>query len=140
MSIDGPLWKLMHASPRRGVRELTKTDIPEDPGVYAWYRDGEAIYVGKADCLRTRLWSKHLGRGPVMTGSAFRRNVTQELDLAKANDIKTKAYEPTAGEVRAVRAFIEDCEVAWVTTDTKAHALRLESRMKREWRPRLTRM
>lgn len=59
----GPLWKSMHAQPKHAARDLRKADIPTDPGVYAWYRDGEAIYVGKADSLQNRLWSKHLARG-----------------------------------------------------------------------------
>lgn len=104
------------------------------------HRDGEAIYVGKADSLQSRLWKNHLGRGRVMTGSAFRRNVAQHLDIATAHDIKTKAYKPTDAEVIAVRAFIEGCEVAWRTTDSPARALALETAIKREWMPPLTRM
>src|SRR4051812_49386674 len=105
----GPLWTTMHARLRRSSRDLVKADIPLDPGVYAWYRDGQAIYIGKADSLQQRLWSNHLGQGRVMTGSAFRRNVAQHLDIAVANDIKKKAYQPTDTEVRAVREFIEGC-------------------------------
>jgi hypothetical protein len=55
-------------------------DVPTDAGVYAWYRDGVAIYVGKAVSLRARVWGNHLGRGSVMTSSAFRRNVAAHLD------------------------------------------------------------
>lgn len=130
----------MHAQPRHSPRTLRSADIPTDPGVYAWYRDGQAIYVGKANSLRNRLWKNHLGRGRVMTGSAFRRNVAQHLRIAAANDIKTKAYQPTVAEVLAVRGFIEGCEVAWRITDSAPAALALETALKREWRPPLTRM
>jgi hypothetical protein len=120
--------------------DLMKAKIPSDPGVYAWYRDGAAIYIGKADSLQQRLWSNHLGRGPVMTGSALRRNVAQYLGIATANEIKTRAYQPTDDEVQAVRGFIEGCEVAWLVCQTKLAARDLEDRLKREWRPPLTRM
>jgi len=73
-----------------------------------------------------------------MTGSAFRRNVAQHLGIATASDIKTKAYQPTDNEVQAVRVYIEGCEVAWLTADSKSEALALEGRMKREWKPPLT--
>jgi predicted GIY-YIG superfamily endonuclease len=129
----------MHAQPRLAPRELAKSDIPADPGVYAWYRDGSAIYVGKADSLQQRLWSNHLGRGRVMTGSALRRNVAQHLGIATANDIKTLAYQPADDEVQAVRDFIDGCEVAWLTCATKPAAVKLEAEMKREWQPPLTR-
>lgn len=75
-----------------------------------------------------------------MTGSSFRRNVANHLAIATGHAIKTKSYEPTAQEVRAVRDFIESCEVAWLTTDTKPAALELEGRMKREWKPPLTKV
>jgi hypothetical protein len=136
----GPLWKLMHARPRHRPRDVAKADIPTDPGVYAWYRDGHAIYVGKGDSLQTRIWNNHLGRGAVMTGSAFRRNVPQHLGIATADAIKTKAYMPTSDQVQAVRDFIEGCEVAWRKTKTKPQALDLETRMKREWMPPLTKV
>jgi len=93
--MSGPLWVAMDARPRRKPADVLNAGIPTDPGVYAWYRRGGAIYVGKADSLQQRLWSNHLGRGRVMTGSAFRRNVAQHLGIATANDIKTKVYQPT---------------------------------------------
>ena len=34
------------------MRELAATDLPADAGVYALYRDGERMYVGKAGSLR----------------------------------------------------------------------------------------
>jgi hypothetical protein len=136
----GPLWQRMNSQPRRAPSDLARNDIPAYPGVYAWYRGGAAIYVGKAGSLRRRLWSNHLGRGQVMTGSAFRRNVAEHLGIATANEIKTKAYQPRDDQVRAVRAFIDACEVAWLVCETKLDAELLEREMKREWLPPLTRM
>lgn len=107
--------------------------------MYAWYRDGTAIYVGKADSLRDRL-GRHLGRGRVMTSSAFRRNIAELLGISSAALIKSGAYQPNEEEVAEVRAYIEGCEVAWMTADTPVAALDLEDRMKAEWTPPLTKM
>jgi excinuclease UvrABC nuclease subunit len=130
----------MHARPRHRGRELLKADIPTDPGVYAWYRKDAAIYVGKADRLQDRLWKNHLGQGKVMTGSAFRRNVAEHLGISTAARIKARTYQPDTDEVARVRRFIEGCQVAWLVCETKAAALDLETHMKREWLPPLTKM
>jgi excinuclease UvrABC nuclease subunit len=135
----GPLWSQMNVQPRRSSAELRKRDLPPAPGVYAWYRDGDAVYVGKADSLKDRL-GRHLGRGRVMTSSAFRRNVAEHLGISTAALIKSKAYQPDDDEVASIRAFVEGCEVAWVTTSTPADALHLETNMKLEWTPPLTKM
>jgi hypothetical protein len=130
----------MHAGPRHRGGELLKADIPTNPGVYAWYRKGAAIYVGKADRLQDRLWKNHLGRGRVMTGSAFRRNVAEHLGISTSAGIKARAYQPDADELVRVRRFIEGCHVAWLVCESKPVALDLETRMKREWMPPLTKM
>lgn len=48
-------WNQMHARPGRSMRDLTAADLPEQPGIYALYRDGEPQYVGKATRLRDRV-------------------------------------------------------------------------------------
>lgn len=130
----------MHARPRRAVATLRREEVPPDPGVYAWYRRGDAIYVGKARSLRERVWGKHLGHGRAMTGSAFRRNVAQHLGIAAANEIYSGDYRCTDEDVLEVWAFIKGCHVAWITTATADEAGDLERGMKREWMPPLTRL
>jgi len=117
---------------------LQAADIPESPGVYALFRDGERLYVGKADCLRDRVWKNHCGRGAVMTGSAMRRNVAERLGIAPAAEIKARRYQPTPEQVRAVGTWLEGCEIAWVQCDTKAVAKASEDALKAEYRPPLT--
>jgi len=127
----------MNEQPRRSPKNLVRADVPVSAGVYAWYRDDATIYVGKATSLQKRVWGNHLGRGRVMTSSSFRRDVADHLRIATANAIKTRAYQPTDAEVQAVRDFIDGCEVAWLSS---ASAEDLERRMKREWKPPLTRI
>jgi hypothetical protein len=136
----GRHWDEMDARPRIPVTQLKRSDLPEQPGVYAFYRDGKAIYVGKAGDLRKRVWAKHCGQGAVMTGSAFRRNVAQDLGISTANEIKERLYQPTTKELALIRAWIEGCEVAWVTRSTEPLAVAFETALKQEWKPRLTRI
>lgn len=133
-------WAQMDARPRTAVAELKRDDLPEEPGVYAFYRNGQAVYIGKAGDLRSRVWKKHSGKGAVMTGSAFRRNVAQHLGISTANEIKKRLYQPTPEEVTAVRAWIESCQVAWMIRPTEALAVALEKVLKREYKPPLTRI
>jgi hypothetical protein len=99
----------MTARLRYPMDELKKADIDDQPGVYAVYRGGHPVYVGLAEkqSLRDRIWKNHSGRGAVMTGSAFRRNVAEHLGIASARDIKNRAYQPTPSEVARVRKWID---------------------------------
>lgn len=117
---------------------LAAAQIPEDPGVYALYRGGTPMYVGKATSLRDRVWKNHSGRGPVMTSSAMRRNVAEYLGIASAADIKARRYQPTPEQVAAVRTWLDGCEIAWRTCPTARAANALEDDMKAEHLPPLT--
>jgi excinuclease UvrABC nuclease subunit len=134
----GELWQRMDARPRRSVASLSEPEIPSDPGVYALYKGSDARYVGKAGCLQDRVWKNHCGKGKVMTGSAFRRNVAEHLGIATAKAIKKREYQPSPEEVRIVREWIECCDVAWITCTSAEEALALETAMKDEWMPPLT--
>jgi hypothetical protein len=130
----------MNQRPRRRCGELKQADLPLTPGVYAFYRDGEAVYVGKAASLRARLWTNHLRRGASMTNSAFRRNVANELGIASAADIKSRRYVTTADDAARVSDWIGACELAWIECPTELEAVRGEAALKAELKPRLTRI
>jgi hypothetical protein len=124
--------------PRRSAASLTEADIPVSVGVYALYREGERLYVGKATSLRSRLWSNHLRPGVSMTNSAARRNVCEHLGIASAADIKAGRYRPTAADATRAWEFVAACEVAWVECESEPAAVAPESAMKREYLPPLT--
>ena len=130
----------MNAGPRALVADLTEADIPTEPGVYAFYRDGVPLYVGKAASLRARLWTNHLRRGASMTNSAFRRNVAAELGIASAADIKARRYTTTPADAGAVSAWIGACELAWLECASELDAVLLETALKAEAKPRLTKI
>lgn len=108
----GRLWKRMNAEVRRDPAALRRADLPIDPGVYAWYRRGRAVYVGKGDSLAVRL-SCHLSKGRSLANSAFRRNVAQHLGIASARAIYLGEYVPTDDDLRRIRIFVESCRVAF---------------------------
>lgn len=128
----------MDRAPRRGMAELRKADIPTSAGVYALYRDGDRMYVGKAGSLRERVWKSHSRRGTAMGNSAMRRNVAEHLEIATAADIKAERYRPTAEDAAAIRGWLDGCEIAWRECTTEPDAVRLETSMKAECLPPLT--
>lgn len=130
----------MDRQSRVSIGTLQPTLLPLVPGVYALYRDDVRHYVGKAASLRQRIWNNHCGRGRVMTGSAMRRNIAQHLGIATATDIKARRYQPTDSEVVSVRAWLEGCEIAWLECRTPEEALTLETALKHEHMPPLTRI
>ena len=131
-------WATMDARPRRLSASVREADIPGDPGVYAFYRDGHRLYVGKATSLRGRLWDCHLRRGVSMTNSAFRRNVAEHLGIASADDIKRRRYTVTANDAARVSEYRAGTELAWIVCERVEEAEALESTLKREYMPPLT--
>jgi hypothetical protein len=131
-------WATMDARPRASMAALSEADIPTSPGVYALYRHGERVYVGKATSLRARVWNNHSRQGVSMTNSALRRNVAERLGIASSADIKAGRYKPERPEANAVREWLDHCSVAWIECETEAAAVALEDGLKREFKPVLT--
>jgi hypothetical protein len=128
----------MHRRKRLAMKKLRKEDIPTSAGVYALYRNGKPKYVGKAKCLQERIWKNHGGRGLGMGTSAMRRNIAEHLAIAKAKDIKEGLHRMTSKEAARVRAWLDGCEIAWRECVNDAAAKKLETAMKRECLPPLT--
>jgi hypothetical protein len=134
----GPLWARMHHRRCVAMAALTKASIPTSAGVYALYRNGKPMYVGKAKCLQERVWKNHSGRGRGMGTSAMRRNVAEHLGIAKAAAIKEGKHRITRGEAARVRAWLDGCEIAWRECVDDEAAKTLETKMKVEYLPPLT--
>jgi hypothetical protein len=133
-------WAIVHAAPRLRAGDLAPADIPAKPGVYVWYRRGRAVYVGKADVLRNRIWKNHLGQSASISGSAFRRNVAEYLGFASSADIKARRVALTVDQLAAVRAWIIGCRLTWLVCASTAAAIRTEAALKAEWMPPLTKI
>jgi hypothetical protein len=129
----------MLQQPRLSASSITRSEIPTSPGVYAWFRGGEPVYVGRAKAkggLRRRLAGNHLKVGPDLSKSAFRRNVCESLGVADTSITRVQPLTPDQTEI--VNAWIADCEIAWIECPTPDEAADLETDLKNEWKPPLT--
>ena len=133
-------WARMDAAARHRVPHLRRRDIPTSPGVYALYRDGERMYVGKATSLQSRVGGQHGGQGASMTNSALRRNVCDLLGIAAAADAKARGYRTTTTDAARVTEWLSGCEFAWIECASPAEALELETAMRVEFKPPLNRL
>ncbi len=127
----------MDAAARHGAPQLHRRDVPTSAGVYALYRDGERMYVGKATSLRSRVGGQHRGKGASMTNSALRRNVCQLLGIASAADVKARRYRTTDTDAERVTQWLSGCEFAWIECASPAEALALETAIRVEFKPPL---
>jgi hypothetical protein len=134
-----PHWAEMDSRPRHRVADLNVARITKGPGVYAFYRDGAAVYVGKAESgLRRRLERQHLDVGRDLSWSAFRRNVAEMLGVAPTSITRARPPVLTDSEVAPVVAWVRACEVAWIECSNAAASAALETALKSEWKPSLT--
>ncbi|MGZ4517876.1 MAG: GIY-YIG nuclease family protein [Mycobacteriaceae bacterium] len=132
----------MNTRPRHAADQLTRREVPTSPGVYAWYREDEPIYSGRAEGakgLKKRVWDDHLNTRRDLTRSTFRRNVCQYLGIAPTSRTTIRPTVMTADDVRPVNRWIRECEVAWINCSTAAEATALEESLHGEWMPPLSR-
>jgi len=140
--VQGSLWQRMDAQPRRSAAALTGKDIPTRPGIYAWYREGEAVYSGRAlggDGLHGRIWKNHLKTGNDLSRSSFRRNVCEQLGIAPSSKTTVRPTLMTAVDIEPVNRWIRECEVAWIECRSEDEADALEKALHAEWMPPLSR-
>lgn len=135
-----PLWEHMEAQPGHDVRSFGAATAPTAPGVYAFYRGGAAVYIGRAVTetgLRSRLRT-HTATGADLSHSSFRRNVAEHLGIAPTSVTRARPPQLTPDQVEPVNVWISECTVRWVEAATVDQAKQLEDDMKAEWKPPLT--
>lgn len=133
-------WADMDAQPRRPVPELRPEHIPASPGVYAFYRAGQRMYVGRAIAaggLRKRLSGMHLLTTADLSWSAFRRNVA-ELHGIPTSVTRVHAATLTDEQLDLVNTWVRGCEVTWIECRTADEAAAVETKLKAEFKPPLT--
>jgi excinuclease UvrABC nuclease subunit len=129
----------MDQAERRAVPSLKSAEIPTSPGVYALYRNGERMYLGKATSLRMRLGS-HRSKGVSMTNSALRRNICEHLRIATAAAIKARRYSTTRADAGSVTGWLAEGSFSWIECESPAAAVALEEALLREFKPPLNRL
>lgn len=134
-------WDRMHAQPGHRVAGFDPDVVPAQPGVYAFYRDGEPVYVGRAIAsggLQRRLKTQHLKTGNDLSWSAFRRNVAAHLGIAPSTVTTQRPPQLSDEQVAPVNEWVGGCEVRWIACSTEAEATQLEIDLKNERKPPLT--
>ncbi|KRC62430.1 hypothetical protein ASE14_00905 [Agromyces sp. Root81] len=133
-------WQALLAAPAVDVAALVRDEVPVEPGVYLWRRDGEVTYVGTASSLRKRVWGKHLGGGVSLGGSSLRRNVCELLfEIPTTVTGGRNREKVTPEQAASVRAWLGECTIAWTVCDSAIDAEELEDRLLAEHRPVLNR-
>lgn len=133
-SPSSPEWDVVLRQPRRPAAEVRRSDIPHGPGVYAWFRGDDCVYVGKASDLRSRL-STHLGTSLDLSRSTLRSWVAvREIGISRA-DTRRRPTIMTSEQVAIVTSWIRACDLAWVLAASQEDAALLESRLLAAWRP-----
>ena len=130
-------WVDMNNAVKHCVADVVAGMLPAAPGVYAWYRDGQRQYVGRATSLRARLWKNHLSQSRSLTNSALRRNVAQWLGFATTAALKRREITLTADQLGRVHRWVRSCELAWLICDSARDAIELEAQLRKEFLPPL---
>ena len=128
----------MNNATRYSAASVTRPSLPNVPGVYTWYRDGEPVYAGKATSLKTRIWT-HLATTPDLSRSAFRRDVCDHLGVANTSITKQRPTRLIEADVEPVNKWIRECEVGWLELESPSEAESFEDRLLAEWKPPLNR-
>ena len=134
-------WARMDSQAGYPVRGFDPSLVPSQPGVYAFYRDGKPIYVGRAIAsggLQRRLKAQHLKTGNDLSWSAFRRNVAEHLGIASSTVTKQRPPQLTEDQVAPVNDWVAGCEIRWIACATEDEAAQLEVDLKNERKPPLT--
>ncbi|WP_374113575.1 GIY-YIG nuclease family protein [Microbacterium sp. zg.B48] len=131
-----PEWNVVLAQPRQPASTIQRGDVPDGPGVYAWFRDGDCVYLGKASNLRSRLGT-HLGTSLDLSRSTVRSWVAvRELNLTREHT-RRRPTVMTDEQVAIVTEWIRSCDLSWVTSASSEEAASLEAKLLAAWRPPL---
>lgn len=127
-------WKTVQSKPRHLAGTLKPAQIPSGPGVYAWFHEGECVYLGKASSLRSRLGT-HLATSLDLSRSTLRSWVAvRELGLQREYT-RQRPSVMTPEQVRVVTGWIHSCELTWIETESAISAAELESALLARWSP-----
>lgn len=132
-------WGQIEQASRRRAGDLPLADAPREPGVYAWFRDGQCVYVGKASDLRQRLGT-HLRTSIDLSRSTLRATVAErELGVSRTT-ARARPSVMTPEQVAVVNRWLADCDIAWITCPSPLAAAELERHLRRGRLPVLNRI
>lgn len=113
-------------------------DLPSTPGLIAWFRDGECVYIGMSGDLRRRI-GEHLSTSTDLSRSTLRSWVAVELLGISRERTRQRPSVITQDEADAVAAWLTKCDVGWKVTERRADASRMRDDLLSQMRPRFNR-
>lgn len=135
----GKIWQdiLLEIDPRK--LPIPPREVPAEPGVYVWFREGQPVYVGKAsgtNGLRGRLRS-HFDQGTDFSRSTFRASIgAAQLGIPRSV-VRQRPSVMALEQAAVANEWLAGCEVGWLVCASAGEAQRLEDALRGEWLPPL---
>lgn len=129
-------WDRVLSEARHQVDQLALAEVPCEPGVHAWFREGQCVHVGETGNLRSRLRT-HLSTSRDLSRSTFRSWVAVREVARTREYTRRRPSAMTDAEIAVVTAWIRECDVAWIITKTKRDAAQLMAAFIASYRPPL---
>ena len=114
-------------------------EVPAEPGVYVWFREGQPVYVGKAlgtNGLQGRLRS-HFDQGTDFSRSTFRASIAAAQLGIPRSVVRQRPSVMTPEQTAVVNEWLAGCEVGWIVCASAMEAKNLENALRGEWLPPL---
>lgn len=138
--LNSTAWRDLLSSAWWSVDALEKVDLPDSPGVYAWMRDDQPIYVGMATSVRKRVWSQHLSGGVSLTSSSLRRNICDFLfQISPAETANPNHVNVTPAQAVAIRNWLFECDIVWAESASTDAARAYRDQLRQQHDPILNR-
>ena len=129
---DTVTWAQMRALPRVFSANLAAIDVPAEPGIFVWFREGEPVQIGAATGrggLRRRL------SGPPAARSDAPLQVTSTSDRLRTGIARLRASLTNAKHQEKLDAWIAECSVAWKILPDAASAKAAHRELLKDWDP-----
>lgn len=114
--------------------------LPDDPGVYALYLNGERMYLSAAKVLSGRARMEHRFTDRAVGKSELRCRLAQHLGIASAADVRNEGFTVSSSAARRIRDWLRRCEIGYTPTTTEAEARRLAGALEESFQPPLNRI
>lgn len=121
-------WAALFSATRLATASLSSGEIPRSPGVYAWFQDGECVYVGKARNLRARLGT-HLSSSLDLSRSTLRASVAVKTLGVTRKHARSRPTVMTPEQIAVVSEWFATAEISWLECETREEANALERRL-----------
>ncbi|KRD53949.1 hypothetical protein ASE34_02345 [Microbacterium sp. Root280D1] len=115
--------------------EISRLQLPDTPGLIAWFREGECIYIGISGHIRDRI-NDHISSRPDFSRSTLRSWVAVEILGLTREKTRQRPSAITHKQADEVVAWLKQCEVGWKVTERRADASRMKEDLLSQMRPR----